>query len=161
MYMYDGSNLHNKKMIGYVWFKLTYMISMHPETDWNDHVIVINAGVCLRRETYEIFMINIILLYINYFFIWFAYFMIRNNCCDDLLLVYPLANRLLQYNTYSNESCWQGAQVRTLCRQNERNFAYDRLALTSLFGLCFMPVWLIKSNCYSFIYSSLVKSFSM
>ena len=33
-----------------------------------------------------------------------------------------------------------GVQVRMLCRQNERNFAYDRLALTSKYGLCFMPV---------------------
>ena len=43
-----------------------------------------------------------------------------------------------------------------LGRQNERNFCYDRLALTSIFGLCFMWVYLIKSNCYSLIYSSLV-----
>ena len=49
----------------------------------------------------------------------------------------------------------QGGQVRTLCRQNESNFAYFWLALTSIFGLCFMPVCLIKSNCYSLIYSSL------
>ena len=32
-------------------------------------------------------------------------------------------------------------------RQNERNICYDRLALTSTFGLCFMPVCIIKSNC--------------
>ena len=49
----------------------------------------------------------------------------------------------------------QGAQVGTLCRQNERNFAYDRLAVIFIFGLCFMPVCIIKSNCYSLIYSSL------
>ena len=49
----------------------------------------------------------------------------------------------------------QGVKVRTLGRQNERNFAYDRLALATIFGLCFMLVCLIKSNCYSLIYSSL------
>ena len=49
----------------------------------------------------------------------------------------------------------QGVKARTLGRQNERNFCYDRLALTSIFGLCFMWVCLIKSNCYSLIYSSL------
>ena len=33
--------------------------------------------------------------------------------------------------------------------------AKDRLAHTSIFGLCFMSVCQIKSNCYSLIYSSL------
>ena len=51
----------------------------------------------------------------------------------------------------------QRVKARTLGRQNERNFCYDRLAHTSIFGLCFMWVCLIKSNCYSLIYSSLVK----
>ena len=51
----------------------------------------------------------------------------------------------------------QGGQVWMLCRQNESKFAYYWLALTSIFGLCFMPVCLIKSNCYSLIYSSLVQ----
>ena len=51
---------------------------------------------------------------------------------------------------------YQGAQVRTLCRQNKRNYAFDRQALTSIFGLCFMLVCRIKSNCYSLIYSSLL-----
>ena len=49
----------------------------------------------------------------------------------------------------------RGVKARTLGRQNERNFCYESLALTSIFGLCFMSVCLIKSNCYSFIYSSL------
>ena len=49
----------------------------------------------------------------------------------------------------------QGVKARTLGRQNERNFCYARLALTSIFGLCFVAVCLIKSNCYSLIYSSL------
>ena len=40
-------------------------------------------------------------------------------------------------------------------RQNERNSSYVKLAHTSIFGLCFMSVCLMKSNCYSFIYSSL------
>ena len=50
----------------------------------------------------------------------------------------------------------QGVKVGMLGRQNESNLAYFWLALTSIFGLCFMPVYLIKSNCYSLIYSSLV-----
>ena len=33
---------------------------------------------------------------------------------------------------------------------------YVRLAHTSILGLCFMTVCLIKSNCYSLIYSSLI-----
>ena len=49
----------------------------------------------------------------------------------------------------------QGAQIRTLFRKNESNFASDGLALPSIFGLCFMPVCIINSNCYSLIYSSL------
>ena len=53
------------------------------------------------------------------------------------------------------ECLTQGVKVRTLGRKNERNFCYDRLAFTSIFGLCFMSVCLIKSNCYSLIYSSL------
>ena len=50
---------------------------------------------------------------------------------------------------------FQGVKARTLGKQNERNFCYDRLAHTSIFILCFMWVFLIKSNCYSLIYSSL------
>ena len=46
----------------------------------------------------------------------------------------------------------QGVKARMLGRQNERNFCYVRLALTSIFGVCFMSVCLIKSNCYSYIY---------
>ena len=49
----------------------------------------------------------------------------------------------------------QGVKVVTLGRQNERNSSYNRLAHTSIFGLCFMSVCLMKSNCYSLIYSSL------
>ena len=51
---------------------------------------------------------------------------------------------------------FQGVKARTLGRQNERNFCYESLALNSIFGLCFMPVCLIKSNCYSLIHSSLI-----
>ena len=51
----------------------------------------------------------------------------------------------------------QGAKARMLGRQNERNSSYVRLAQTSIFGLCFMSVFLIKSNCYSLIYYSLVE----
>ena len=36
----------------------------------------------------------------------------------------------------------QGAQVLKLVRQNERNYAYYRLALTTIFGLCFILVCL-------------------
>ena len=62
----------------------------------------------------------------------------------------------LRFNgRWQNDCSNQGVKVRTLGRQNERNFAYDRLALATIFGLCFMLVCLIKSNCYSFIYSSL------
>ena len=50
----------------------------------------------------------------------------------------------------------QGVKVGTFGRLNERNSSYVRLAHTSIFGLCFMPVCLIKSNCYSLIYSSLM-----
>ena len=46
------------------------------------------------------------------------------------------------------------------CRQNESSFAYFWLALTSIFGLCLRPVCLIKSNCYSLIYSSLITPLS-
>ena len=49
----------------------------------------------------------------------------------------------------------QGVKVRSLGTQNERNSSYVRLAQISIFGLCFMSVCLIKSNCYSLIYSSL------
>ena len=51
----------------------------------------------------------------------------------------------------------QGVKVGTLGRQNERNSSYVRLAHTSIFGLCFMSVCLMKSNCYSLICSSLLR----
>ena len=51
----------------------------------------------------------------------------------------------------------QGVKARILGRQNESNFCYDRLALTSIFCMYFMSVCLIKSNCYSLIYSSLIE----
>ena len=41
-----------------------------------------------------------------------------------------------------------GGQIRTLCRQNESNFAYFWLAHTSIFSLYFKPVCQIKLNCY-------------
>ena len=52
-------------------------------------------------------------------------------------------------------SDYQGVKVGSLGRQNERNISYVRLAHTSIFGLCFMSVCLMKSNCYSLIHSSL------
>ena len=51
----------------------------------------------------------------------------------------------------------QGVKVGMLGRQTERNCSFLRLAHTSIFGLCFMPVCLIISNCYSLIYSSSIK----
>ena len=42
-----------------------------------------------------------------------------------------------------------------LGRKNEKNSSYVRLSHTSIFGFCFMPVCLMKSNFYSLIYSSL------
>ena len=52
---------------------------------------------------------------------------------------------------------YPGGKVRTLCRQNESNLAYFWQALTSIFGLCFMSVSQIKSNCYSLIQGVQVK----
>ena len=52
----------------------------------------------------------------------------------------------------------QGVKVGALGRQNERKRGYVKTAHTSIFGLCFMPVCLMKSNCYSLIYSSLTYS---
>ena len=42
-----------------------------------------------------------------------------------------------------------------LGKQNERNSSYMRLDQTSIFGLYFMSVCLMKVNCYSLKYSSL------
>ena len=91
-------------MIGCVlihWFKLTCMKSMYPETDWNDHDVVINAGVYPRQYSKEGSLWNFydkhcsdlhqLLLHL----IWLFYFMIHNNCCVDVLLVYPFAIILL------------------------------------------------------------------
>ena len=50
----------------------------------------------------------------------------------------------------------QGVKVGTLGGKNERNISYVKLAQTSIFGLCFMSVCLMKSNCYSLIYTSLI-----
>ena len=55
----------------------------------------------------------------------------------------------------------QGIKVETQGRQNERNSSYVRLAHTSLFGLCFMLVCLLKSICYSLVYSSLIPTNSI
>ena len=59
------------------------------------------------------------------------------------------------FNLESASTLKQGAQVRMLCRENEKNFANDGLALTSMFGSCFIQVCQNKSNCYSLTYSSL------
>ena len=54
-----------------------------------------------------------------------------------------------------------GVKVVTLGRQNKRNSSYVRLAHTSIFGLCFMSVCLMKSNCYSLKNSSLPEALSV
>ena len=54
------------------------------------------------------------------------------------------------------KSVFQGVKVGMLGRQIERNSSYVWLAQTSIFGLCFMSVCLMKSNCYSLMYSSLL-----
>ena len=54
----------------------------------------------------------------------------------------------------------QGANVVMLGKQNESNSSYVRLAHTSIIGFCFMSVCLMKSNCYSLIYSSLITPLS-
>ena len=67
--------------------------------------------------------------------------------------------RAWQYVLINAGEPWrQGVKVGTLGRQNERNSIYVRLTHTSIFGLFFMPVCLMKSNCYSLIliYSSLI-----
>ena len=46
----------------------------------------------------------------------------------------------------------QGAKVGLLGRQNEKNSSYVWLAHTSIFGLCFMSICVMKSNCYSLLY---------
>ena len=58
--------------------------------------------------------------------------------------------------SHNEQSFAQGVKVFTLGRQNEKNSSYVRLAHT--FGLCFMSVCLMKSNCYSLIYSSLTQT---
>ena len=50
-----------------------------------------------------------------------------------------------------NHHC-KGAKVGMLSRQNEWNSSNVRLANTFIFGLCFMSVCLMKSNCFSFIF---------
>ena len=49
----------------------------------------------------------------------------------------------------------RGSKLERQADKMRENFCYDRLALTSIFGLSFMLVCLTKSNCYSLIYSSL------
>ena len=58
----------------------------------------------------------------------------------------------------SDQTKWytQGVKVGRSGRQNVRNSSLVRLAHTSIFGLCFVSVCLMKSNCYSLIYSSSV-----
>ena len=61
--------------------------------------------------------------------------------------------------TKTHSQWWyQGVKVEMQGRKNERNSSYVRLAHTSIFGLCFMTVCLMKSNCYSLINSSLEKA---
>ena len=67
--------------------------------------------------------------------------------CNEMCICSVLKVVLLQILF---EYCMQGVKARTLGRLNERNFGYDWLVLISIFGLCFMSVGLMKSNCYSF-----------
>ena len=64
--------------------------------------------------------------------------------------IWTLQNSSFPIQTQFSQN--QGVKVGTLGRQNERNISYVRLAHTSLFGLCFMSVCLMKSNCYSLIH---------
>ena len=58
--------------------------------------------------------------------------------------------------SFKTEYHAQGVKVEMLGRQNERNSCRVCLAHTSIFGLCSMSVCLMKSKCYSLIYSFLV-----
>ena len=64
---------------------------------------------------------------------------------------HPHQSRALKRGFILNKYKSQGVKVVMLGRQNERNSGYVMLAHTSIFGLCFMSVCLMKSNCYSFI----------
>ena len=68
---------------------------------------------------------------------------------------HPHQSRALKRGFILNMYERQGVKVVMLGRQNERNSSYVRLAHTSIFGLCLMSVCLMKSNCYTLIYSSL------
>ena len=54
----------------------------------------------------------------------------------------------------------QKANVGMLSRQNERNSSLVRLAHISTFGF-FLSICLIKSNCYSLMYSSLIMAIAI
>ena len=77
-------------------------------------------------------------------------------CCFNATPISRINNAISDTKRLTNKCHSQGVKVGTSGRQNERNSNYVRLAHTSIFGLCFLSVCLIKSNCYSLIYSSLV-----
>jgi len=81
-----------------------------------------------------------------------SFYCLHNDGIVTPSLSYVRLSLLMQNNALV---FFQGVKVGTLGRQNERNSSYVRLAHTSIFGLCFMLVCLMKSNCYSLIYSSL------
>ena len=82
------------------------------------------------------------------------HFMItKNKKTTIIVLVKIFINSLF----YSKFSFFIGRQVWMLGRQIERNSSYVWLANSSIFGLCFMSVCQMKSNCYSLIYFSLLE----
>ena len=85
-------------------------------------------------------------------------FPILCGCLNILAMLIPQINKIRfadNVQIYRNQVCYrQGIEGGALGRQSERNFAYDWLALTSIFGLCLMSVCLLELNCYSFLYFS-------
>ena len=79
-------------------------------------------------------------------------------CCNDnTVQIVRFGLYTIDNSNFCKVGWLQGVKVGTLGRQNERNSSYVRLAHTSTFGLCFISVCLMKSNCYSLIYSSLIQ----
>ena len=55
---------------------------------------------------------------------------------------FNVPNLPLTFMIINFTSCFiQGVKARMFGRQSDRNFCYDWLALTSIFGLCFMSVF--------------------
>ena len=97
-------------------------------------------------------------------------FVIRNSQEKDILVGFIFYTKLKDRGFFLwipsfflfvglKDQLYQGAKVGTLGRQNERNSSNVWLAYAFIIGLCFMfgflSVCLMKSNCFSLIYSSL------